>query len=496
MTQNLDGRGSGNSQPVGGPQPVDLLIRNAYVVTMDPTRRVFADGAVAISDHCIVDIGATTTLAPKFIPTRTIDAAGGLVHPGFVECHTHATYHIERGAFGDTISYEELTPWFDVPYLNAVDDDAENAAAMLSSLEMVGNGTTCFLEAGTAYEPSAVADAANAVGIRGLVADPWLWDVSDNSDGYNALPLSRAPVSTDRALALLGKELQRNSHPDALVGAHVAIQGMGTASDELEIAAKQTADAAGTILNQHQSYYQVDVETDDRRYGKHALVHLGEIGVLGQNCTFAHMNMIRDDEVDLILQSGLSMVWCPAGSMLWGVGGTMTGRHAELYKRGVNVALGSDSANWSNSFDLGIQGYLAVLTARERYSDRTVLVAEDALAMATVNGARAAGLNDRIGSLEVGKRADLVIRANDVPEAFPLTDPVSNLVFSARSKTVHTVVIDGRIVFEGRQSTMVDREEVFAAVQTSVARVFDRMGYRFDPKWPALRAQAQGADLP
>jgi cytosine/adenosine deaminase-related metal-dependent hydrolase len=116
--------------------------------------------------------------------------------------------------------------------------------------------------------------------------------------------------------------------------------------------------------------------------------------------------------------------------------------------------------------------------------------------MATVNGARAAGLKDRIGSLEVGKRADLVIRANDVPEAFPLTDPVSNLVFSARSKTVHTVVIDGRVVFEGRQSTMVDREEVFAAVQASVARVFDRMGYRFDPKWPPLGAHAQEGDLP
>lgn len=492
MTGNGSARSVDDPRPDEGPRAIDLLVVHAYVVTMDPARRVWADGAIAIAGRDIVDIGPTGVLTKRYLPKRAIDAAGGLVHPGFVECHTHATYHIERGGFGDTISYDKLEPWFDVPYLNAVDDDAEHAAAMLSTLEMVGNGTTCFLEAGTAYEPATVADAAATVGIRALVADPWLWDVTDNPDGYNALPLSRAPVSTERALGILGNELRRNSDPDALVRAHVAIQGMGTASDQLEIAAKQAADAAGTVLNQHQSYYQVDVETDDRRYGKHALVHLNDIGVLGPNCTMAHMNILRDDEIDLVRQSGLSVVWCPAGSMLWAVGGTLTGLHAELYKSGTNVALGSDSSNWSNSFDIGTQGFLAVLTARERYSDRAALVAEDALVMATLNGARAAGLGHRIGSLEVGKRADLVVRANDVPEAFPLTDPVSNLVYSARSKTVHTVVIDGRVVLESRQSTMVDRREVFASVQASVARVFDRMGYRFAPKWPPLGGEHEG----
>lgn len=103
-----------------------------------------------------------------------------------------------------------------------------------------------------------------------------------------------------------------------------------------------------------------------------------------------------------------------------GCGGTFGGRHAELYNRGVNIALGSDSANWANRFDLGLQGYLAVLTAREKFGNRVVLAAEDALAMATINGAKAIGLDKQIGSLEPGKRADIVIRANDIAEAFPL----------------------------------------------------------------------------
>ena len=462
---------------------VDLAITHAYVVSMDAQRRVFADGAVAVSGRDIVAVGTTAEVLDAYQPKRIHDAGGAVVHPGFVECHSHLTLHLARGGFGDTISYRDVEPQFFVPYLNALEDEDEYATAMLACVEMIGNGTTCFLEAGTAHSPAAVAEAAEKVGMRGLVADPFLWDVNDNGDGYNALALDRAPADTSRALNLLGGELKRNRDPDALVGGHIAVQGMGSASDELEQAAKQAADAGGTVLNQHQSYYQVDAETDDHRHGRHALVHLEDLGVLDDNCVFAHMNIVRDDEITPVVDSGMSIAWCPAGSMIWGVGGTQHGRHAELYRRGVNVGLGSDSSNWANRFDIGLQGYLAVISAREKTGDKQTLVAEDALEMATINGAKAVGLEHRIGSLEPGKRADIVIRANDVPEAFPLTDPISQIVFSSRSKSVHTVLIDGRVVLDARRPTRVDSADVFAEVQRSIKGVFDRMGYRFAPRW-------------
>ena len=465
------------------PRSVDLVVTHGYVVTMDAMRTVFADGAIAISGREIVAVGPTAKICAEFVAARVIDAAGGVVHPGFVECHTHVTYHIARGAFGDTVSYAELGPTTELAFVNAIDDDAEHASSLLACFEMVGNGTTCFIEAGTAYSPGAVADAAIAFGMRGLVADPFLWDAAETPGGFNAYRLERAPASTERALRLLGTELKRNVDPHALIGGHIAIAGMGTATDELELAAKAAADAGGTVFNQHQSYYHVDTETDDKRHGCHAIVHLEDIGVLDKNCLFAHMNVIRDDEVAPIVRSGLSIAWCPAGSMLWGVGGTFGGRHAELYNRGVNIALGSDSANWANRFDLGLQGYLAVLTAREKFGNRVVLAAEDALAMATINGAKAIGLDKQIGSLEPGKRADIVIRANDIAEAFPLTDPISQLVYSTGSKSVHTVLIDGRVVLDARRPTRLDAELIFRSVQSSVARIFDRMGYQFKPKW-------------
>ena len=476
-----------------GRRRVDLVIVDGLVLTMDEERRVIPDGAIAVSGREIVAVGPSGELQGRFEAERTIRAGGAVVHPGFVECHTHVTFHLARGAFGDTMSFHDVEPKFFVPFLNAIDDEAEHAASLLACLEMVGNGTTCFLEAGTAHSPDAVAKAAAQIGMRGLVADPWLWDATGNEDGYNALPLDRGPASLKRSLAMLGTELGRNRDENALVRGHVAIQGMGSASEELERAAKAVADDGGTILNQHQSYYQVDAATDDQRWGRHPLVHLEEIGVLDENCVFAHMNILRDDEIEPIVRSGMSIAWCPGASMMWGVGGAFQGRHCELYHRGVNIGLGSDSSNWGVRFDLGLQGYLAVLTAREKTQTRTALIAEDALAMATINGAKAVGLGNRIGSLEPGKRADIVIRSNDVPEAFPLTDPISQLVYSARSDTVRTVVIDGRIVLEDRVPTLLDPPDVFREVETARKRVFDRMGYRFQRHPPQPRTAAHAS---
>src|SRR4029079_18647219 len=215
--------------------------------------------------------------------------------------------------------------------------------------------------------------------------------------------LRRAPQTREEALANMGRELRRNSDPDALVTGHIAILGLGTASEALMMEAKQRADAAGVILNLHQSYSPADTEADRSRFGgQDPSVHLGEVGFLSPNITFGHANHLTDAECEMVLQYGPNLAWAPAASMMWGHGGSVHGRHAELFRRGANIALGSDSANWSNDFDLWRQASLAVLSARDSHGDRTYLVAEDGLKMATRAGAKAAGMGDRIGSIEPG----------------------------------------------------------------------------------------------
>ncbi len=454
-------------------QNCDILVRNGYLVTMDEARSRYSDGAVAISEGRIEAIGASAEIESRFEASRVIDASGALVHPGFVECHLHVSLHVSRGAFPESTSWEDAVQFY-VDFWNAVDDEDEHAASLLACLEMVRNGTTCFMEAGTVLEPACAAEASQAIGMRALLGDPILWDTGGFSS--DAPVVHRAAADTDRALGLLGGQLSRNRDPDALVRGHVALVGMGSASDELTRAAKACADANRVVLNQHQSYASLDTRDDDRRHGRHPLVHYADIGALGSNCTFAHMNILRDDEMVPVIDSGMSIAWCPVASMLFGIGGTLHGRHLELHRAGVNLCLGSDSANWSGRFDLGTVAFVALLTQRERAGTRDALLAEDVLAMSTINGARATGLENRIGSLETGKRADLVIRSTDLPEAQPGLTPIQSTVYGARSKSVELVIVDGEVIVEGGHSVRVDESTVYARARESARRVLARMG--------------------
>jgi len=451
----------------------DLLVRNAYVITLDEQRRVYQSGAIAISGRRIAAVGTDADVAAAYAGTRTIDAAGGAVHPGLVDAHAHMTLHTTRGAFPDSPSEAQAQDYF-TTWMQAVDDDDEYASALLASLEMLRNGVTCFLEPGTAYEPDAVASAAQRIGIRGSVADAYLWDRV--SPGYHKL--DRAPADHARAMRLLGGQLARNNDPDALVRGHVGLYGAATASDELERAAKAAADDRGAILTQHQSFYADDVADDDARFGMHPLAHFAEIGVLAPNCTFSHMNAIRDDETRHVVDSGMSIVWMPGNYMFYGVAEFFKQRAAEMYHLGVPVAFGSDVAKvWG----FGEQGYIGFLLAR---AHGQFLAAEEIMEMASRSGARCVGLADRLGSLAPGMLADIVIRATGVAESHPPANPVRDVALIGRTKAVDTVIVDGRVVLRHGRATFVDDGDVFSLADASARRLANRVDLPPAMIWP------------
>lgn len=363
-------------------------------------------------------------------------------------------------------------------------------------MEMIRNGTTCFLEAGTVLTPDAAAKAAERVGMRAIISDAFIWDqpqgmaqgmLDEQCEGCQAAArarptLRRAPQTRGEALANMGKELHRNSGPEALVTGHIAILGLGTASETLMMEAKQRADAAGVILNLHQSYSPSDTEADRQRFGgKDPLVHLGEVGFLASNVTFGHANHITDAECEVILETRPNLAWAPAASMMWGHGSSLHGRHAELFRRGANIALGSDSANWSNDFDLWRQASLAVLAARDVHGDRSYLIAEDGIYMATRGGAKACGMDHHIVSIEAGKRADIVIHTLNRPEMIPTTNMIRNLFYSSRSKSVHTAIINGKVVLDGSVFPGLDEPETLAHINEASLALISRMGKTIEP---------------
>ena len=469
---------------------IDLLVRHGYVITMDNQRRIISDGAVAISDRRIVEVGADHDLVKRYLPKRTIDAGGAPVHPGLIECHMHASFQTYRGVIPDHIPEDEVFDAIERVFYNTVNDEEEYLGVLLASIEMVRNGTTCFLEAGTILEPEAAARAAQTVGIRAILGDAFIWDrpagLAQGKETPGEGPvrvkgaIERAPRNLNEALAQMGGQVRRNSDPNALVTGHIALLGLGTASEELLIEAKRQADAADVVLNMHHAYSPADTAADLTRYGMDPLLHLANIGVLGRNVTLGHANHLTDAETKVLIELGASLAWAPGASMMWGHGSTLHGRHAELWRRGANISLGSDSANWSNVFDLFRQANLALLTAREAHKDRNYLHAEDVLEMATLGGARACGMEDRIGSLEVGKRADLVIHTLRRSELLPVTDLLRNLIYSSGSKSVDTVIIDGKVILDQGEFQHFDEQALLAQVNAGSRAMLKRMGHEVE----------------
>jgi cytosine/adenosine deaminase-related metal-dependent hydrolase len=460
----------------------DLMVSHGYVVTMDEERRVFGDAAIAIKDGTIVALGPTPEVVGAWRAARHINARGNLVHPGFLDGHYHAGLHLSRGAITDNPNPPPQEggagPGVFTRWINALTDEDEYASALMAAVELVKNGFTGFVEAATAFSPDAVAEAVEAVGIRVSLADCMIWDLVGGEP--MAAEITRAPCDFNRARSELGGQLKRNGDSQGLVRGHVALYGMGSASVELMQEAKRLADESGTVFHQHQNFMQADADYDIERFGKPALVFFAEQGLIGQNSVFTHMNALTDAEADAVVESGMGLVWHPGNYMYYGIAAQTRNRFPELHWRGTAIAFGTDVAKVWAFGELGFIGYLMSRAAGE------YLPSEALLEMFTLGGARAMGLQDEIGALAVGKRADLVIRDAGLADAQPNVDPIKQLMLVSRTKGVDTVLCNGEIVVRGGRLTRLDEEAVYELARVSARRMAERARIKVMPPWPLI----------
>ena len=460
----------------------DLLIRNGCLITMDARRVILPNGAIAVEGHTIVAVGTAAEVCGAYRAVEEIDAKGAIVHPGFIDAHLHVNAQTCRGYFrGDASKNGGQGPNY-ADWKASLTDEDENAAAGLASIEMLRHGITTFVEPGSAFAPDAVAEATKAVGIRCSLADPYLWDTIEIMEAIPGLAskalFARVPPDKARCRKLLGGQLFRNRDQDGILHGHVALYGEGTASDDLFRRAKALADSDGVVLNSHIGFDLDLAAAMERAWGMPRFAHLAKIGILGPNTTFVHMNLIRDEEVGPILQSGLSIVWCPAAYVSRGTPLRQPTRIPEMKAKGASVALGTDSARQSSAGDAG---FLALQLAG---GSKHAVVSEDVFEMMTLGGARAAGLAGLIGSLEPGKRADIVIRSRATAELMPNIDPVHQLITVGHGPSADTVLVNGQIVLRGGRATRVDEEEVFAKARTSACSIAGRLGPSPPELWP------------
>ena len=427
--------------------PCDTLILSGQVLTVDSERRIYAPGAVAVSGSRILAVGPDAELRQRYSAGRTLDAGGGIVHPGFIDAHNHIVHTTCRGAFGNIFDVEAAPIKF-ADWKAGVTAEDEAAAAAMAAVEMLQSGFTLFIEPGSLFDTSAAAGAVERVGMRALFAAPYLWDRRETFEAMPALEsaslMARVPISVDRALSQLDAELHRNRDPGARVRGYVAVYGVGTASPRLLQAAHTCARAHDVVLQLHASYAAGEGEIYRAINGVSQLVHLHRLGVLDGNTVVVHANLLDDEEEAAVDASGCQIVWCPITWFSLGIAGRAPFRMADRFRRGVAVSLGVDGAFDATPAELTLAAQLASRIGGDPLSPA------DLLEMQTRNGAAAAGLSAQLGSLEPGKRADVVIRSPRAAGSYPANNPMHLLALTLGAGSVDTVLVDGEIVLRQR----------------------------------------------
>ena len=439
-----------------------LIVSGGDIVTMNPARDELVGGFVVIENGIIAEVTGEDP-SGRHPDAEVINAAGCVVTPGFVNGHQHFTGDpLVACCIPDTITSDEAIFDWAVPIHEHHSADDDEIAATLTALQCLRSGTTTAIEAGTVAYPDRVGGAMTATGIRGTVGR-WGWDVDD-------VPYSAGAAEIlDQQRALVGEW-----PAGGRVEAWVTLVGHALASDELLAGAGELSRELGVGLTMHMSPTPRDSIEYLERSGRRAIEHLADLGVLGSNVLIAHGVHLDDAEVDLMLEHDVAIAYCPWAYLRLGQGVTTAGRHIEFAERGGRLALGADAANAGDHRDLLSTAALTAGLARDR--GHHAWGSAHALTAATIGGAEAIGMSERIGSIEVGKAADLVVFDATGLDWGARGDLTLQLVWGNVGSTVRDVVVDGDVVMRDRQSTLINEAELIAEARDRKASLLRRAG--------------------
>jgi cytosine/adenosine deaminase-related metal-dependent hydrolase len=442
----------------------EFVLEHGLVVTMDPHRRVFADGALAIRDGAIVDVGPSASLGQRWTAANRLDLAGNVVLPGLVNAHVHLTgLDLFPGLEpADSPVADHLHDWALPAHEYAAPED-ERATARFLGLQMLKQGVTAFIEAGTIRYPEAVLDGLADLRLRGSIGT-WTWDRWTQPAVFS--------TTTDAAIRRMDAALDLTP-PGARVQVWPTLIGHTSCSDELWQAAAEAARARDSHWSFHMSPGINDGDYYRRATGRDPLVHLDELGVLDERAVVAHAIHVSDAEIDALNRSGATVAFSPASSLHHASGVTHAGRHPRMR----HVALGTDSPH---RLPLLHAAGLVCSLYGDMHRDRSAVLPERALEWLTLAGARALGAADRIGSLEVGKRADVAV--------FEVTRPLYNvanaLVHHATTGRAVHVFIDGeRVLSHGHVS---GEDTILADAAEAGQHLAQRAGFPARTGWPLI----------
>jgi len=423
---------------------VDILIKNGMVVTMDDNETIIANGAVAVSGDRIVDIGPNE----KFSDCRAakvIDAKNGIIMPGLINTHTHASMTCFRGLADDL----HLMTWLNdyiFPAEAKLNYAKVKTGALLACAEMILSGTTCFADM-YLFE-DAVAEAAKKAGMRAVVGEV-LYDFLSPCYG----PIEEGFVYTENLI----KKWENDPLITAAVEPHSPYL---CAPDLLERAADLSREYQVPLII-HVAETKNEVDTLLERYGKTPIAHLADIDVLSPLLLACHCVALTDADIEQLASFEVKVSHNPESNMKLASGIAPV---PQLMEAGVCVGLGTDGCTSNNNIDMFLEMDTAAKIHKVNTLDPTVMDAKTVMKMATINAAKALGLEKETGSLVPGKKADIIIIDINKPHLTPMYNLHSHLVYAAGGNDVDTSVINGQVVMENRQLLTLDIAKVMADV--------------------------------
>lgn len=441
-----------------------LLVKNGVIVTIDRQRRILENSSIAIEDGRIVEIGRTADLEKKLGAAEILDATGRIVMPGMVCGHTHLYGMLLRGAslkITPPIDFTQILQRIWWPMDEAMNFEDAYASALVASVEFAKSGVTTFAD--TYSGPNSIhgvldhiARAVEEVGIRGFIGFE-ATERHSKEEGQRGVQENVRFAEKTRATA--------NSKVRPLFSIHASF----TVSDELITEVKKVANKYDAPITIHTSEGLVDVNHNLERYNKRTVERLHDIGLLGPNVALAHCVHLSDHEIDLIAQSKAGVVHNPMSNMLNAVGVAPV---LGMLEKNVNVGLGNDGY----IFDMFENMRATYLLHRVHHQDPNAIDAYTVLEMATINGAKLYGMENEIGSIELGKRADIIIiKPSILPTPLNANSVVGHLINTVDGDDVEHVLVEGRPIVKNKRLTTFDEESAQQISQESASKLWARL---------------------
>jgi 5-methylthioadenosine/S-adenosylhomocysteine deaminase len=430
------------SARAAAPKPVDLVVRGGTVVTMDAQRRVIEDGAIAVLGGRVVAIGKRTDVERRFAGREVVEATGRIVMPGLINGHTHVPMTLFRGLADDLDLNEWLTKYIFPAEAKNVSEEFVRAGTRLGLAEMIRGGTTTYCD--MYYFEDAVADETARAGVRGVLGETVIdFPVADNKTHEQAMAYTERFVAKWRG--------------NKLISPAIAPHAPYTVSEDHLKEIREFSRRTNAPVVIHVAETRKEVEDIMRDHGASPVDYLARIGFLSDKVIAAHVVHATEEEIGVLKRLGVGVVHNPQSNMKLASGVAPV---PQYLKADVALGLGTDGAASNNDLSMWEEMDTAAKLHKVATFDPKVVTALEALEMATVRGARALHLERETGSLEEGKRADLLVVDMDDLNQVPLYNVYSQLVYATKASDVRTVIIEGRVVMRDRKLLTLDEEAI------------------------------------